>query len=110
MAILMEDLLVLPLLLALGRAAAPLAPLAPLALLAVRAEAAAERRGGDAWPCFTASSHDFKGVPLNEGFKVDPRLMVYSGKSHLNDGLNYKWGVPSKGVSQNGWFIYEKSY
>lgn len=48
MAILMEDLLVLPLLLALGHRAAALAPLAALAA-ALRKGRKAERGGGDAW-------------------------------------------------------------
>jgi hypothetical protein len=47
MAILMEDLLVLPLLLALGHRATALAPLALAA--ALRKGRKAERGGGDAW-------------------------------------------------------------
>jgi hypothetical protein len=50
MAILMEDLLVLPLLLALGHRATALAPLALAALAAaLRKGRKAERGGGDAW-------------------------------------------------------------
>ena len=48
MAILMEDVLVLPLLLALGHRALLLAPLAPLLLAALAASGNAEGRGGGA--------------------------------------------------------------